>query len=110
MGPLIEANDRLVEALITFENLDKAIDADSDSDDELAHQRHIYTMSANRTNNTADQLTGLSISSAPAQRAPIPPLRPAEEEDEEEEEDDDPFSDRNAVATPAVERGEPQWK
>jgi hypothetical protein len=31
-----------VNALTTFENLDKSIDADSDSDDELAEQQHAY--------------------------------------------------------------------
>jgi hypothetical protein len=42
LGALLEANDRLVEALMTFEHLDRSVDADSDSDDELAHQQHLY--------------------------------------------------------------------
>ena len=42
VGPLLEANDKLVDALLTFENLDKSIDADSDSDDEIAAQAHLY--------------------------------------------------------------------
>jgi len=42
VGPLLEANDKLVDALLTFENLDKSIDADSDSDDEIAAQAHMY--------------------------------------------------------------------
>lgn len=29
-------------ALMTFEQLDRSIDADSDSDDELAEQAHLY--------------------------------------------------------------------
>lgn len=29
-------------ALMTFEQLDRSIDADSDSDDELAEQAHMY--------------------------------------------------------------------
>ena len=28
--------------VMTFEQLDRSIDADSDSDDELAHQQHMY--------------------------------------------------------------------
>lgn len=42
LGALLHANDELVTALMTFEQLDRSIDADSDSDDEIAHQAHIY--------------------------------------------------------------------
>lgn len=42
LGGLLHANDELVHALMTFEQLDRSIDADSDSDDELAEQAHLY--------------------------------------------------------------------
>ncbi len=42
LGGLLHANDELVTALMTFEQLDRSIDADSDSDDDLAHQAHLY--------------------------------------------------------------------
>jgi hypothetical protein len=42
LGSLLHANDELVTALMTFEQLDRSIDADSDSDDELAEQAHLY--------------------------------------------------------------------
>lgn len=42
LGALLHANDELVTSLMTFEQLDRSIDADSDSDDELANQRHMY--------------------------------------------------------------------
>lgn len=42
LGSLLNANDALVHALMTFEQLDRSIDADSDSDDELAEQAHLY--------------------------------------------------------------------
>jgi hypothetical protein len=42
LGSLLNANDALVTALMTFEQLDRSIDADSDSDDELAEQAHLY--------------------------------------------------------------------
>jgi hypothetical protein len=42
LGALLHANDELVTALMTFEQLDRSIDADSDSDDEMAHQAHMY--------------------------------------------------------------------
>lgn len=42
LGALLQANDQLVLALMTFEQLDTSLDADSDSDDELAEQAHAY--------------------------------------------------------------------
>lgn len=42
LGGLLHANDELVTALMTFEQLDRSIDADSDSDDDLAEQAHLY--------------------------------------------------------------------
>lgn len=45
LGALIQANDQLVTSLMTFEQLDRSIDADSDSDDELAEQAHAYRSS-----------------------------------------------------------------
>lgn len=42
LGSLLNANDVLVIALMMFEQLDRSIDADSDSDDELAEQAHLY--------------------------------------------------------------------
>lgn len=42
LGALINANDQLVTALMTFEQLDRSIDADSDSEDEAAEQAHLY--------------------------------------------------------------------
>ena len=42
LGGLLHANDELVHALMTYEQMDQSIDADSDSDDELAEQAHLY--------------------------------------------------------------------
>ena len=42
LGGLLHANDELVMALMTFEQLDRSIDADSDSEDDLAEQAHLY--------------------------------------------------------------------
>ncbi|KKF94750.1 Protein lsb5 [Ceratocystis platani] len=44
LGGLLHANDELINALITFEQLDRSINADSDSDDDLAAQAHMYRM------------------------------------------------------------------
>ncbi|WYZ43532.1 hypothetical protein EsH8_VI_001231 [Colletotrichum jinshuiense] len=136
LGSLLRANDELVTALMTFEQLDRSIDADSDSDDELAEQAHIYRMVSEKGKQSMSppppDVSGLSIAPvqpprppAPPRPAPMsrpsppvpapapakpprPPARPAEP-DSEEEDDDDPFADKNALETPAVERSEPRW-
>ncbi|KAF4621937.1 hypothetical protein G7Y89_g14409 [Cudoniella acicularis] len=114
LGALLHANDELVTALMTFEQLDRSIDADSDSDDEMAEQAHLYKMSTEKgkENEFPQQLSGLRLtgkSPSPVQRPPPPrPVQPLPEEEDEEDEDD-PFADRNAL-TPAVEKDEPRWK
>ncbi|CCU82315.1 VHS domain-containing protein [Blumeria hordei DH14] len=42
LGPLLHANDELVIALMTFEQLDRSIDADSDSDSEIINEQHLH--------------------------------------------------------------------
>lgn len=49
LGGLLHANDELVHALMTYEQLDQSIDADSDSDDEIAEQAHLYRSNASYT-------------------------------------------------------------
>ncbi|OLN85134.1 Protein lsb5 [Colletotrichum chlorophyti] len=136
LGHLLKANDELVTALMTFEQLDRSIDADSDSDDELAEQAHIYRMISEKglqaRSPPAPDVSGLSISNTPSPRPPPPP-RPAPisrpsppvpapappkpprppvqrvQPESEDEDDDDPFADKNALETPANERPEPRW-
>ncbi|KOS17394.1 Protein lsb5 [Escovopsis weberi] len=85
LGPLLHANDELVHALMTFEQLDQSVDADSDSDDELAEQAHLYRMVAARgkkeeaervsSPTPADQVdvSGLSLKSASPPPTPLSP-------------------------------------
>ncbi|CAI4219990.1 unnamed protein product [Parascedosporium putredinis] len=118
LGSLLHANDELILALMTFEQLDRSIDADSDSEDELAEQAHLYRMAqlrgresnpASPTSPTPD-VAGLSISSSSPPRpapprpsantkptVPAVPQRPRYTTDDESEEEDenDPFADRN---------------
>ncbi|PVH87684.1 hypothetical protein DL98DRAFT_479859 [Cadophora sp. DSE1049] len=126
LGALLHANDELVTSLMTFEQLDRSIDADSDSDDELANQQHMYRVMSEKgkETETAQSFAGLSIGgNSPSPRAPVPtprqpprpvqPPPPEEDEDEddfEEEDENDPFADRNAVNTPKVEKREPVWR
>jgi len=121
LGSLLSANDQLVTALITFEQLDRSIDADSDSDDELAEQTHLYRMAQEKA---AAGSAGPTSPTSP-KPARVPPPRPPasskpsiftsstsrsqekkpmyttddEDSDAEEEDDDNPFADRNAVAS-----------
>ncbi|KAK0121084.1 putative actin patch assembly and actin polymerization protein [Cadophora gregata f. sp. sojae] len=126
LGALLHANDELVTSLMTFEQLDRSIDADSDSDDELANQQHMYRVMTEKgkETETAQSLAGLSIGgNSPSSRAPAlaprqpprpvqppPPAQEDEEDEIDEEDEDDPFADRNAVNTPQVEKREPVWR
>jgi len=123
LGSLLNANDALVHALMSFEQMDHSIDADSDSDDELAEQAHMYKMiQENQANQQVPDVGNLSLNSrAPPPRPPAttkpgapPPPKPPRpgtqpEPESEPEDDNDPFGDKNIVETPAVERTEPKW-
>ncbi|KAK4160041.1 hypothetical protein QBC43DRAFT_326046 [Cladorrhinum sp. PSN259] len=122
LGSLLHANDELVTALMTFEQLDRSIDADSDSDDDLAEQTHLYRMAQERAAKGKDpvsptsptqSMAALSLGSPSSPRAPPPrpsastkpsmlssPRRVAEPSDDEseEEDDDNPFADKNAAS------------
>lgn len=108
---------------MTFEQLDRSIDADSDSEDEAAEQAHLYRSAAplrlsvlqmliaivavekgKETANTSHALAELHISSGSASLRPKVPSRsmpqPADDDSDEEdieEDENDPFADRNAV-------------
>ncbi|KAM0439853.1 hypothetical protein ACHAPT_000950 [Fusarium lateritium] len=87
LGGLLHANDELVHALMSFEQFDRSIDADSDSDDELAEQAHLYRMAtikgkeamakaANAQSPTTSQppdISELTISPSPTHAAPPRP-------------------------------------
>ncbi|KUI69170.1 Protein lsb5 [Cytospora mali] len=134
LGSLLHANDELVQALMTFEQLDRSIDADSDSDDELAEQAHMYRMITEKAKSPASPtsptsaMANLHIDTPPPQPPrPAPPPRPSAakpssqlavpgrpatdyaDASDEDEDENDPFADRNAVSTPNAERSEPTW-
>ena len=117
IGSLIHANEELVNALMTFEVLDKGADDDSDSDQGAAKpdmRRASMSASSPRSGKSAQEaFAGLTI-----ERKKSPPRPPShgkdkarivepelserdewEDDDESNEEADenDPFADRNAV-------------
>ncbi|ODA82413.1 hypothetical protein RJ55_00920 [Drechmeria coniospora] len=122
LGSLLHANDQLVHALMSFEQLDHSIDADSDSDDELAEQAHLYRMATQKshedhvssvTSPRAPDVSGLSLESKKKSPPPIPkpapfrippqpsragkaPIRPAVVR-KDEDEGNDPFGDENVI-------------
>ncbi|KAK7747284.1 hypothetical protein SLS53_001537 [Cytospora paraplurivora] len=78
LGSLLHANDELVQALMTFEQLDRSIDADSDSDDELAEQAHMYRMMSERSKSPTSQTSPTSAMAElhidePTPQPPQPP-------------------------------------
>ncbi|KAG5984015.1 hypothetical protein E4U55_006380 [Claviceps digitariae] len=131
LGSLLHANDELVYSLMAFEQLDQSIEADSDSDDELAEQAHRYRMITEKAQH--DRAVSGHIGSrshdpgpaaggdAAAPARPPPPAVPARkppvafrqeadnDDDDDDDDDDDPFGDKNVISTPGIERAEPRW-
>ncbi|KAI0204537.1 hypothetical protein F4808DRAFT_346046 [Astrocystis sublimbata] len=85
LGGLLHANDELVVALMTFEQLDRSIDADSDSDDEIAEQAHLFRMATEKHKQSMSptqsdfpsgpiaDMAGLSLDSPTSPRRSAPP-------------------------------------
>ena len=127
LGGLIQANDQLVEALMSFEILDKSVDDDSDSDGVASDAEEAPAKPArpvpNKQKDTQEAFSKLSLGKAPAPLArPHPTMQlngksgvrhdddeDDEEEDEQEEEGDNPFGDSHAVHTPKAERPGMTW-
>lgn len=97
IGGLLNANDELVKGLMAFEIMDKSIDDDSDSDNEVGESA----------------MAGLSVEehapakpprpmSIPMPPAPAPSKQRAAPDSEPEDDEDDPFSDNNGMHTNAT--------
>lgn len=116
LGSLIHANEELVTGLMAFEVLDKSVDYDSDSEEEHVYSRGIDENFAGLSVNPSKPPRPprpTSLSSPRSAAAPTPlnvnELESASESEEEDDNDDNPFGDKNAVRTPAVEKGQPTW-
>ncbi|KAJ5129475.1 uncharacterized protein N7515_005514, partial [Penicillium bovifimosum] len=125
LGGLIHANEELVDALMAFEVLDKSVDYDSDSEEDILEpswrQRRGLGLQDDDLN---DGVAGLNINPPKPPRPTRPdslplasssqhsrPIFDSESESEQEDDDDDnPFGDRNAIKTPAIEKGPPTWR
>lgn len=114
LGGLIHANDELVNALIAFEVLDKSVDYDSDSEDDFNFNEYGHNSGADGGMST--HFAGLKIEPSKSRPSEISSSRNDLESESEQSEDydddddaDNPFGDRNAIRTPAVEKAAPTW-
>lgn len=123
LGSLIHANEELVSALMAFEVLDKSVDYDSDSDEDIIDR---WTSGRSVDDQELSQnFSGLELNPPKPPRPPRPmsmpvasssrrnPLAyPSASESESDDDDDDeenPFGDRNAIGTPGIEKSEHTW-
>ncbi|RMJ24369.1 VHS domain protein [Aspergillus sp. HF37] len=137
LGSLIHANEELVSALMSFEVLDKSVDYDSDSDQDvlesLASGRAYYNDDDDDDDDDDlnNNFAGLMVNppKPPRPQRPVSMPMPVassskrdpkayasatesepEDDEDEDEDEDNPFGDRNAIRTPAIEKSEPTWR
>ncbi|KAG6110441.1 hypothetical protein E4U13_005381 [Claviceps humidiphila] len=139
LARVLLANDKLVLALMAYEQLDRSIEADSDSDDELAEQVHRYRMMTEKAQQEREvgghvgslsqdfgSMEGTDASVPPKPPRPaVPPRRPhapptndnkhdddhdGNDDDDDDDDDENPFGDENFISTPSIERDEPRWQ
>ncbi|KAM5430604.1 hypothetical protein McanMca71_005430 [Microsporum canis] len=102
IGILIHSHEEVINALLAFEVMDKSVDDDSDSEDE-------------------SELSHANTQNSPPPKPPRPQTVPSlqvdkykdlESESEQSEDDDidNPFGDRNAISTPALEKSGMTWR
>ncbi|KAJ5646923.1 hypothetical protein N7490_003295 [Penicillium lividum] len=106
LGGLIHANEELVEALMSFEVLDKSVDYDSDSDDDVLGGN--WRSKAELEDEMSQDFNGLSVNPPkPPRPTTLSTLQDLESESEESEEDDEnnPFGDRNEINSTIIEKG-----
>lgn len=117
LGSLIHANEELVTALMAFEVLDKSVDYDSDSDQDV-----IESGWTPDRDDLPESFAGLTVNPPKPPRPPRPlslsmpfsssrrkTYSDSESETDEDDDENNPFGDRNEIRTPAHERSEPTW-
>lgn len=124
LGGLIHANEELVTALMAFEVLDKSVDYDSDSDDDVLSTNWKAHRGLEDDDEVNQSFSGLSVNPSGPPRPNRPSSLPVASssqnsrpifdsesgsESEEDDDEDNPFGDRNAIHTPAVEPSGFSW-
>ncbi|KAJ4378008.1 hypothetical protein N0V83_000838 [Neocucurbitaria cava] len=110
IGGLLNANDELVKGLMAFEIMDKSIDDDSDSDNELSTSPSAESAMAGLSVNESAPVKPPRPMSIPMPPAQMPGKQRADPDSEPDVDEDDPFGDQNAVKTPWAEKGQPTWR
>lgn len=119
LGSLIHANEELVTALMAFEVLDKSVDYDSDSDQDVLESG----WSPDRDDHDLQESFAGLVINPPRPPRPSRPMSisipssskhrvynsDSESETEEDDDEDNPFGDRNAIRTPNKEISQPTW-
>ncbi|PLB55319.1 hypothetical protein P170DRAFT_432857 [Aspergillus steynii IBT 23096] len=121
LGSLIHANEELVTALMAFEVLDKSVDYDSDSDQDVLETG--WTPDRDDVNESFAGLVinlpkpprparplSISVPSSSSQQARRANDSDSDSETDEDDDEDNPFGDRNEIRTPGVEKFQPTWK
>ncbi|KNG85482.1 VHS domain protein [Aspergillus nomiae NRRL 13137] len=120
LGSLIHANEELVTALMAFEVLDKSVDYDSDSDQDVLESG----WSPDRDDRDLQESFAGLVVNPPRPPRPARPMSisipssskqrvynsDSESDSEEDDDEDNPFGDRNAIRTPNKEISQPTWK
>ncbi|KAJ5090134.1 hypothetical protein N7532_008818 [Penicillium argentinense] len=119
LGGLIHANEELVTALMAFEVLDKSVDYDSDSDDDVLSGN--WRSRAEIEEEMGQGFNGLSINPPKPPRPNLPLASSSqhtrqifdsesdESSSEEEDDEDNPFGNHNAIKTPGIEKSGYAW-
>lgn len=129
LGGLIHANEELVTALMAYEVLDKSVDDDSDSDQDVLTSG----WSPHDADEVNESFAGLVVNPPKPPRPARPVSLPAfpsasssaaqkqkmktvfddseseSDSDDEDDDEDNPFGDRNAISKPAVASNGPTW-
>ena len=107
LGGLIHANEELVTALMAFEVLDKSVDYDSDSDDDVLSGD--WRSRAELDEEMNRNFSGLSVNPPKPPRPAQNPLASSslqnlesESEESDDDDEDNPFGDRNEINTSAA--------
>ncbi|KAF3492401.1 VHS domain-containing protein [Arthroderma uncinatum] len=107
LGILIHNHEELVNALLAFEVMDKSVDDDSDSEEESAIQP---SESPHRNNQTSPPAKPPRPQADPSLQDKYKDLESESEQSEDDDDIDNPFGDRNAISTPALEKPGMTWR
>lgn len=102
IGGLLSANDELVKGLMAFEIMDKSIDDDSDSDNEVDNSHTAEASMASLKIHEPAPTKPPRPTSIPMPHTPAPGKQRVDLDSEPEVDEDDPFGDQNGKSYAAL--------